>query len=68
MILGRDAPGNFYDIMGNMSKINNAKTMAPHYPSGELKKNDFPSPDKYTPIYLNSRKKILNLYSNRAPL
>jgi hypothetical protein len=51
-----------------MSKINTAKTMAPYYHFDDAKKNDLPSPDKYTPIYLNSRKKILNLYANRSPL
>ena len=54
--------------MGNMSKINTAKTMAPNYYLDDAKKNDLPSPDKYTPIYFNSRKKILNFYANRSPL
>jgi hypothetical protein len=54
--------------MGNMTKINTAKTMAPQYPSADKKKNDFPSPDKYTPINIESRRKIISMYSNRAPL
>ena len=68
MINGRDAPGIFYDITGNMSKINNGKTMGRQFPSTERKRNDFPSPDKYTPLYMGPKRKIIMTYSNRTPL
>ena len=46
--------------------------MKPYYPQDSQDpskiKNDFPPPDKYTPIYQASKRNIIVTYGNRAPL
>lgn len=55
-----------------MSKTNTVKSiMKPYFPQDldpSKIKNDFPSPDKYTPLYQGSKRNIIVTYGNRAPL
>lgn len=56
-----------------MTKTNTVKgIMKPYYPQDSQDpskiKNDFPPPDKYTPIHQASKRNIIVTYGNRAPL
>lgn len=56
-----------------MNKTNTVKSiMKPYFPQDSSDptklKNDFPYPDKYTPIYQTSKRSIIVTYGNRAPL